>query len=61
FVGEALQEHYTHPYELEIATRLTEAAEDLAIGGLDVNSAIRKAEEAINKDVETLKTTIGAP
>jgi multiple sugar transport system substrate-binding protein len=61
FIGEPLQEHYTHPYELEIGNRLTEAAEDLAINGLDVNSAIRKATEAINKDVETLKTTIGAP
>lgn len=59
FIGEPLQEHYVHPYELEITTRLTEAAEDLAINGLDVNSAIRKATEAINKDVETLRTTIG--
>ncbi|MDF2836029.1 MAG: transporter substrate-binding protein [Paenibacillus sp.] len=61
FVGEPLQEHYIHPYELEISARLTEAAEDLAVKGLDVNSAIRKATEAINKDVETLRTTIGAP
>lgn len=59
FVGEPLQEHYIHPYELEISARLTEAAEDLAINGLDVNSAIRKATEAINKDVETLRTTLG--
>ncbi|MGO4547926.1 ABC transporter substrate-binding protein [Paenibacillus sp. 2TAB23] len=59
FIGEPLQEHYIHPYELEITTRLTEAAEDLAVNGLDVNSAIRKATEAINKDVETLRTTIG--
>lgn len=61
FVGEPLQEHYIHPYELEIGKRLEEAAADLAINGLDVNSAIRKATEAINKDVETLKTTIGNP
>ncbi|ALS23376.1 MULTISPECIES: ABC transporter substrate-binding protein [Paenibacillus] len=59
FVGEPLQEHYIHPYESEISKRLLEAAEDLAVKGLDVNSAIRKATEAINKDVETLKTTIG--
>jgi len=59
FIGEPLQEHYIHPYESEISKRLTEAAEDLAIHGLDVNSAIRKATDAINKDVETLKTTIG--
>jgi multiple sugar transport system substrate-binding protein len=59
FIGEPLQEHYIHPYELEITTRLTEAAEDLAINGLDVNSAIRKATDAINKDVETLRTTLG--
>lgn len=59
FIGEPRQEHYIHPYESSISIRLTEAAEDLAINGLDVNSAIRKATEAINKDVETLKTTIG--
>ncbi|WP_438350586.1 ABC transporter substrate-binding protein [Paenibacillus sp. FA6] len=59
FIGEPIQEHYQHPYESEITIRLTEAAEDIAIHGLDVNSAIRKATEAINKDVETLKTTIG--
>ncbi|TMV52703.1 extracellular solute-binding protein [Paenibacillus mesophilus] len=61
FVGDPLQEHYVHPYELEIGKRLEEAAADLAINGLDVNSAIRKATEAINKDVETLKTTLGNP
>ncbi|OMF23430.1 hypothetical protein BK133_24370 [Paenibacillus sp. FSL H8-0548] len=59
FIGEPIQEHYIHPYESSITIRLTEAAEDLAINGLDVNSAIRKATDAINKDVETLKTTIG--
>lgn len=59
FIGEPILEHYQHPYESEITKRLTEAAEDIAIHGLDVNSAIRKATEAINKDVETLRTTIG--
>jgi multiple sugar transport system substrate-binding protein len=59
FVGEPIQEHYQHPYESEISKRLAEAAEDMAINGLDVNSAIRKATEAINKDVETLRTTLG--
>jgi multiple sugar transport system substrate-binding protein len=61
FVGEPLQEHYVHAYELEIGKRLEEAAADLAINGLDVNSAIRKATEAINKDVDALKTTLGNP
>ncbi|WP_035155003.1 ABC transporter substrate-binding protein [Cohnella thermotolerans] len=61
FVGEPLQEHYTSPYELEIGDEMTQAAEDLAINGLDVNSAIRKATDAINKKVETLRTTIGEP
>lgn len=59
FIGDPLQEHYIHPYELEITVHLATAAEDMAIHGLDVNSAIRKATEAINKDVETLRTTIG--
>ncbi|GAA3408859.1 ABC transporter substrate-binding protein [Paenibacillus hodogayensis] len=61
FVGSPLQEHYVHPYELEITSKLTDAGADLAINGLDVNATIRKASEAINKEVETLKTTIGAP
>ncbi|ALS29125.1 ABC transporter substrate-binding protein [Paenibacillus sp. 32O-W] len=61
FVGEPLQEHNFHPFEIDIQPRLNEAAEDLAINGLDVNSAIRKATEAINKDVETLRTTLGEP
>ncbi|WP_246066841.1 ABC transporter substrate-binding protein [Paenibacillus koleovorans] len=61
FVGQPLQEHYIHPYELEISAKLTDAAADLAINGLDVNSAIRKATEAINKDVATLRTTLGNP
>jgi len=59
FIGKPIQEHFIHPYESSITIRLAEAAEDLAIHGLDVNSAIRKATDAINKDVETLKTTIG--
>ncbi|MEF3304560.1 ABC transporter substrate-binding protein [Paenibacillus sp. GYB003] len=59
FIGKPLQEHYIHPYESNITVRLTEATEDLAIKGLDVNAAIRKATEAINKDVETLRTTLG--
>jgi multiple sugar transport system substrate-binding protein len=59
FISEPIQEHYIHPYESSISIRLKEAAEDLAVKGLDVNSAIRKATDAINKDVETLKTTIG--
>jgi multiple sugar transport system substrate-binding protein len=59
FIAEPIQEHYIHPYESSISIRLKEAAEDLAVKGLDVNSAIRKATDAINKDVETLKTTIG--
>ncbi|WP_419874714.1 ABC transporter substrate-binding protein [Candidatus Pristimantibacillus sp. PTI5] len=61
FIGEPLQEHYIHPYELEISARMTEAAEDLAVNGLDVNSVIRKATDTINKDVETLRTTLGTP
>ncbi|GAA3408857.1 ABC transporter substrate-binding protein [Paenibacillus hodogayensis] len=59
FIGKPLQEHFIHPYESNITVRLTEAAEDLAINGLDVNSAVRKASEAINKDVATLRTTLG--
>lgn len=61
FIGEPLQEHYFHPFELDVLGRLTEAAEDMAVGGLDVNSAIRKASEAINRDVETLIQIYGEP
>ncbi|PWW06240.1 multiple sugar transport system substrate-binding protein [Paenibacillus cellulosilyticus] len=59
FIGTPLQEHYFHPFETSISSRLTEAAEDLAVNGLDVNSVIRKTSDAINKDVETLRTTYG--
>jgi len=59
FIGEPLQEHYIHPYELEITPRLTEAVEGMALKGWDVNTAIRNTTEAINKDVETLRTTLG--
>jgi multiple sugar transport system substrate-binding protein len=59
FIGEPLQEHYFHPYEGEIAGRLNEAVEGMALKGYDVNTAIRTATEAINKDVESLRTTLG--
>lgn len=61
FVGTPLLNHYIHPYETDISTRMTDATEDLAIHGLDVNSAIRKATETINKDVDALRTTLGNP
>ncbi|WP_026297551.1 ABC transporter substrate-binding protein [Paenibacillus daejeonensis] len=44
-------------YERKISKHLGEAAKDLAIGGVDVNTALRTAEERINKDLQTLKNT----
>ncbi|WP_168735472.1 ABC transporter substrate-binding protein [Cohnella fermenti] len=61
FVGEPLQEHYTSAYDLGVSSALTDAAEGLAIGGLDVNTALRNAEEAINQKAESLRSTLGAP
>ena len=44
-------------HERKISKYLGEAAKDLAIGGVDVNTALRTAEERINKDLQTLKNT----
>ncbi|MFC4779042.1 ABC transporter substrate-binding protein [Paenibacillus sp. GCM10023252] len=44
-------------YERKITKYLGEASEDIAIRGADVNSALRTAEEKINKDLQTLKNS----
>lgn len=54
FVGEPLQDHYIHEYEGDVSKYVTQANVDLA-NGMDVNTAIRKASEAIDKEVERLK------
>lgn len=46
-----------NPYERKITSYIGEAADAIAIGGADVNTALRTAAEKINKDLETLKNT----
>jgi len=46
-----------HVNERKVSKYLTEAASDIALKGADVNTALRTAEEKINKDLETLKNT----
>lgn len=46
-----------HRWENDIAKHLNQAFADIALKGLDINSAVRNAEEAIRKDIETLKVT----
>ncbi|GBF78473.1 hypothetical protein PA598K_07123 [Paenibacillus sp. 598K] len=46
-----------HRLEGDIAKHVTQAFQDIALSGTDINTAIRNAEEAIRKDLETLKTT----
>lgn len=54
FVGQPLQDHRIHEFEGDVTKFVTEANKDLA-KGVDVNTAIRKASEAIDKEVERLQ------
>ncbi|TDG00839.1 ABC transporter substrate-binding protein [Paenibacillus piri] len=54
FVGEPLQEHNFHQFELDVQKYVTEAAKSIATG-TDVNTAIRKASESVDKEVERLQ------
>ncbi|RIX53163.1 extracellular solute-binding protein [Paenibacillus nanensis] len=46
-----------HRWENDISKYLTQAFKDIALSGTDVNTAIRTAEDAIRKELETLKLT----
>ncbi|WP_179215309.1 ABC transporter substrate-binding protein [Paenibacillus sp. MY03] len=46
-----------HRLEGDVSKHVTQAFADIALKGTDVNTAIRTAEEAIRKDLETLKIT----
>jgi multiple sugar transport system substrate-binding protein len=54
FAVKPIQEHTSNQYELDINKFVTSAAESIA-KGTDVNTAIRKASESIDKEVERLK------
>ncbi|TDF98812.1 ABC transporter substrate-binding protein [Paenibacillus piri] len=54
FKGQPLQDHTIHEFEGDVGKFVTEANLDLA-KGIDVNTAIRKASEAIDKEVERLR------
>lgn len=46
-----------HRWENDVSRHLNQAFEDIALKGTDINSAIRATEEAIRKEIETLKLT----
>lgn len=46
-----------HRWENDIAKHLNQAFSDIALQGTDINTAIRTAEDAIRKELETLKVT----
>jgi len=57
FAAEPRRPHRPNLYESKGAQYLTEAAEDIALHGLDVNTALRQAKERIDKELETLERT----
>lgn len=57
FVGEQQQNHRIHRYEDQILKFVNEAAEQVALHGVDVNTALRNADEAISREVEKLRNT----
>ncbi|WP_426455006.1 ABC transporter substrate-binding protein [Paenibacillus sp. S-38] len=42
-------------YDAEASKRLTQAAEELALNGTDVNTALRRAQETADKEIEALR------
>ncbi|URN94612.1 MAG: extracellular solute-binding protein [Candidatus Pristimantibacillus lignocellulolyticus] len=46
-----------HRWENDVSVHVTQAFTDIALNGIDVNTAIRTAEDNIRKDLETLKVT----
>lgn len=46
-----------HPLDNELGELLTKAAEEIALGGRDVNSALRAAEEESNRIIEAWEKT----
>jgi len=46
-----------HEFESDVRKFVNDAAKRIALEGIDVNTAIREADEAIKKELETLRTT----
>ncbi|GBF72920.1 hypothetical protein PA598K_01198 [Paenibacillus sp. 598K] len=57
FKARGVQLHKPHEYEAQVAKYVTEAYRSLALGGVDVNTALRKLEENINAEVTRLRAT----
>lgn len=52
--------HPPSEYDKDIAIKnIDNAAKDVAVGGVDINTALRNAQEKINQEIQTLKTTEG--
>ena len=46
-----------HEFESDVRKFVNDAAKRIALEGIDVNTAIREADEAIKKELQTLRTT----
>lgn len=57
FKTEPRKIHKPNIYESKITKYINDAAKDVAIGGVDINTALRTAKEKIDKDLETLEAT----
>ncbi|WP_248924295.1 ABC transporter substrate-binding protein [Paenibacillus hamazuiensis] len=55
FVGQPLQEHNFHQFEVDVQKYVNDAAKSIAIDKVDVNTALRKASEEVDKAVERLQ------
>ncbi|SDI06779.1 multiple sugar transport system substrate-binding protein [Paenibacillus naphthalenovorans] len=55
FVGEQQKNHKIHRYEDQVLTFVSEAAKQVALDGIDVNTGLRNAEIAIKREIETLR------
>ncbi|WP_248924298.1 ABC transporter substrate-binding protein [Paenibacillus hamazuiensis] len=55
FVGQPLKTHETNEYENDITKFVTDAYKDMVLNNTDINTAIRKASENIDKEVERLR------
>ncbi|WP_079913193.1 ABC transporter substrate-binding protein [Paenibacillus sp. 32352] len=55
FAGKPLKTHATNEYESDITKYVSDAYRDMVLNNIDVNTAIRKASENIDKEVERLR------
>lgn len=57
FKAKSVQLHAPHEFEGDVSKFVTDAAKELALSGIDVNTALRTLEEKINQEVDRLEKT----